>query len=132
MHRIFLFMLIWLTVFSAMPPTVESSENDMAAFAQAFFVSLKQGDTETILDLCIDPLLTEKRDLLENNRQYPDFLRQAYQHATMVVNEIDRVDDAEGTVDVEFRFPEGPPLKTRFLLKRQNGAWRLASEEGLN
>ncbi len=125
------FVLISLTVFITAGSGAGASEDELAAFVQTFFISLKAGDVEAILDHCADPLLTQKRDLLQNNRDYPEFLRQTYERATLVVNRINQVDDLESTADVEFHFPEGPPLLVRFYLKQHDGVWKIASEEPL-
>ena len=127
----FVFVLISLTVFITAGSGAEASEDELAAFVQTFFISLKAGDVEAILDRCADPLLAQKRDLLQNNRDYPEFLRQTYEGATLVVNRINRVDDLESAADVEFHFPEGPPLRVRFYLEQHDGVWKIASEEPL-
>jgi hypothetical protein len=129
----FFFVLISLCVYLAPTPSVEASERDATALMQTLFIALQEGDTGGIMDLCTDPLLAQKRDLLENNHTYSKFLRQTYGNASMIVKKIEMLDDFEGFIDVEFHFPiESLPLKTRYLIKNQAGVWRIASEETID
>ena len=111
---------------------VQASERDAAALIEDFFAALKAGNTGAILELCTDPILTQKRDLLENNRTYSKFLRDTYEKASMAINQVRWLSESEYAVDAVFTFPDGePPLLVRFFVKNQAGVWKITSEEML-
>ena len=126
------FAIVWVLValFTVVQPgSTRASENDQLVLIETLHQYLKEGNTEAILNLFTAPLLTQKEGLLENNPAYAQFLRETYANSTLDVNKIDRLNDSECTVDVQFNLVgENQKLQTRFVLNRQNGIWKIADE----
>ena len=124
--------IVWVLValFTvAQPGSTRASENEQLVLIETLHQYLKEGSTEAILNLFTAPLLTQKEGLLENNPAYAQFLRETYANSTLYVNKIDRLNDSECTVDVQFNLVgENQKLQTRFVLNRQNGIWKVADE----
>lgn len=111
-------------------PRLEAQETRAAKRAtEELFGKLKIGDAESILNLLTGPLLEERRALLEKNADYKQFLRDWYRNAYVVTNEGESIDKETRSIDVEIYFNnEEPPLQTRFILKQENGLWKIAEE----
>ena len=126
------FAIVWVLValFTVVQPgSTRASENDQLVLIETLHQYLKEGNTEAILNLFTAPLLTQKEGLLENNPAYAQFLRETYANSTLDVNKIDRLNDSECTVDVQFNLVgDNQKLQTRFVLNRQNGIWKIADE----
>lgn len=124
--------IVWVLValFTVVQPgSTRASENDQLVLIETLHQYLKEGNTEAILNLFTAPLLTQKEGLLENNPAYAQFLRETYANSTLDVNKIDRLNDSECTVDVQFNLVgDNQKLQTRFVLNRQNGIWKIADE----
>jgi len=133
MKRPFIILIFILLVFSFHCLNLHAFESEEAVTIESLFQYLKEGNTNAILNLFTDPVLTEKKELFENNRSYSNFLKNTYEGSTSFINKIERLSDAKSIVDVEIHFREGgPPLKTRFILKKQEGVWKISSEEILD
>jgi hypothetical protein len=107
-------------------PSVNAAGDSIEITVQTYFDYLKSGDTEGILSCLTDPLLSERRSLLEKNTAYPDFLRDMYRSAYIVIK---NVEEDKGKIEAEIYLNEhDPPLRSRFILKRPSGAWLISEE----
>ena len=86
------------------------------------------GDTEGILNMLTDPILSKKRTLFEKE-SYALFLKKVYGNAILYINKIENVTTDKSSVDVEIDFNDGgSPLKTKFILLRDGGIWKISEE----
>jgi hypothetical protein len=111
-------------------PRVEEAEKRAVKSAtEELFGKLKIGDAESILGLLTGSLLEERRELLEENVDYEQFLRDLYRNAYVIPKEGKSVGKGTRSIDVEIYFnDQEPPLQTRFILKQENGIWKIAEE----
>jgi hypothetical protein len=128
MKRVFFLIALVVLPSLSIIPTLEAQTGDAETSVETYFDYLKDGDTEGILILLTDPLLSERKRLLENNSEYPEFLRKTYQGASMEVKNSENVDKDKRVVDVEIHFADGSSLQTKFLLKMVDGSWKIAEE----
>jgi hypothetical protein len=124
---LFLLALIILSSFYVMMG-LKVQAGDAEASVQTYFEYLKDGDTEGILNILTDPLLSERRKLLEDNPEYPEFLKNTYQGANLEIKSTENIDKNKKAVDVEIHYVDGSPLKARFLLKMVDNSWKIAEE----
>jgi hypothetical protein len=68
-----------------------AATGDAELLLETYFACLKAGDTRGILSLLADPLLRERRRLLEKNETNSEFLKQVYESASMVIKNAGRV-----------------------------------------
>jgi hypothetical protein len=133
MKRLFIILIFILLTIGFHCLNLHAFGSEEAVTIESLFQYLKEGNTSAILNLFTDPVLTEKKELFENNRSYSNFLKNTYEGSISFINKIERLSDAKSAVDVEIHFREGgPPLKTRFILKKQEGVWKILSEEILD
>lgn len=130
MRRLILLALLFFTPFQLYGAmNTEAKEGEEAAVVESYYGYLRAGDTAGILSLLTEPLLSERRELLEKNTAYPQFLREMYQSSYMEVTDIKKVKGNRRAVDVEIYLDEGQnPLKTRFILQIVNGSWKISNE----
>lgn len=109
---------------------IHASENAQIELIENLLEYLKRGNTYAVLKLFTEPILTEKKEQLENNRAYAKFARKIYADATLVIRNIVSVSATESEVDVEFLSPNGKRLsETRFILVLEEGLWKISSEK---
>ena len=129
MKRLFIILIFILLTICFHCLNLYAFESEEAVPIESLFQYLKEGNTSDILNLFTDPILTEKKELFENNRSYSNFLKNTYEGSISFINKIERLSDTKSAVDVEIHFREGgPPLKTRFILKKQDGLWKISEE----
>ena len=133
MKRLFIILTFILITVSFHSFNAHAFESEEAVSIETFFIYLKDGNTNGILNLLTDPILTQKKAFFENNSSYANFLKNTYGGSSLFINKIERLSDAESIVDVEIHFLQGgSPLKTRYILKKQEGLWKISSEEMLD
>jgi hypothetical protein len=111
--------------------TIQAGEKKPRSVVRKYFAYLKKGDTEGILGLLANPLLSQKRELLEGNTHYPRFLRGIYKNSRIKIAKTRRIKRHKRAVDVRIYFsPKERPLKIRFILKRKrvDGQWKVSKE----
>jgi hypothetical protein len=109
---------------------VQNGDGDVREVVQRYFSYLRDGDTGGILELVVEPMLSERKKLLEQNTAYPEFLRQMYNSAYMEIKNIRATKEGKRAVDVEIYLSEQDPspLKTTFILKNIQNSWKLSEE----
>ena len=120
-------LMIFLGYFQT--PSLYSQDTGVELLMNNYFKFLKTGDTESILSVLTDPLLSERENILKNNPAYPNFLRAQYETARFVIGQTIAIQSDKKSIDVEIYFDEkGQPLKPRFLLKKEKGFWKISDE----
>ena len=126
---LFLGLLLILPLSIFITAGAEADEGEVESVVQSYYGYLKLGDTAGVMSLLTDPLLSERRELLEKNSSYPQFLREMYESSYMKITEIKKIKGNKRAADVEIYLNEGQtPLKTRFILQNVNGSWKISNE----
>jgi hypothetical protein len=96
----------------------------------AYFYALKEGDVQKLISLLTDPVLGEKRENFDEDPNYPDFLRNYYQDATMLITQTNFKNDHNICIlTTEFFFEDGGnPMKIDFHLKMTDKGWKISEE----
>lgn len=130
--RRFLFLIVAFMIFFSFYIGLSlqaQEEGEVELAVENYFEYLKRGDTQGVLNLLTDPLLSERRELLEGNTAYPEFLRERYENAYMEVKNTEKIKGNERAIDMEIYLGEQePPLKTRFILRKKSGSWKISEE----
>jgi hypothetical protein len=74
----------------------DAKEPGVESVVEDYFEYLRAGDTTGMLSLITDPLLSERRELLENNAAYPKFLRDMYKNSYMKITNITNIKEIRG------------------------------------
>ena len=85
-----------------------------------FFEALKNGDVSSLLGLISGEMYKNNRVLLEQNKQYPEFLRKYYSGAKFRVEKAVQM-NGEVVVDVLIEFPSGRQSTNRWRLSESTG-----------
>jgi hypothetical protein len=95
-----------------------------------FFEASKNGDTETIKQLIAGSFYNQRKVLLEENADYPDFLRKYYEGTEIQINKtIMKKGGMVGVVGIKIQFPDGNLDTTKLLLKKDaGGVWKIVDE----
>lgn len=95
-----------------------------------FFEASRNGDTETIKRLIAGSFYDQRKVLLEQNKQYGEFLRTRYQGTEIWTGNVRmKGDGTVGVVDVRILFPGGDVDTEKFLLKKgDDGAWKIVGQ----
>lgn len=129
MKRPHIILIFILFMFSFNGLNLHAFENEEVVPIEKLFLYLKEGNTTGILNLLTDPLLTEKKEIFENNQSYSNFMINTYEESSLSISKIEQLSDLKSAINVEIRFRRGgPPLKTRFILKKEEGVWKISEE----
>ena len=91
-----------------------------------FFDALRQGDVVTVESYLGDPLLTDVKVLLRDNKGYPGYLREYYLDTSVVVTKIESNSDTTATVNVDVNFPAGHVESLQLdLIRNPGGNWKI-------
>jgi len=93
-----------------------------------FFDSLKIGDTDGIILSLTDPILNERKELLETNPGYSDQLTRAYDGIEIEFGNVSIKNNNTALIDVQMKMKSGSLRKTRFFCKKINGSWKISQE----
>lgn len=110
-----------LVLFSYSVADAAQEPRDVVA---AYFHAMKNGDVVTMKS-CMSGKLREKRKiLLEQNADYPDFLRKYYAGVDIQVGEAH-----DGVVKVMVLFPDGSINSHQLVvMQAPDGSWRIINE----
>ena len=121
-------LLFNYTLLSAQVVVTPHVIREVSTTFTSLFDALRDGDLQTI-ELYLSPEeYAEYKVLFEQNADYPRFLRNFYQGATLRVGQVNSVDSADDEVIGEFiiDFPGGEAMNTRMRLKRnRRGRWTI-------
>jgi len=100
--------------------------DDPGAYARAeaevfapLFKALKEGDVSTIEGLLDADLFRQYRVLLEQNEDYPQYLRDYYRGATFEIQGIES-DNDRYTADVHIQWPDGKRIPVLMSAKKRS------------
>jgi len=124
-----LFILaILLCCFCLQISVSQALEQDERQTIENFFQYMKEGNTSDILGILTEPMLSKKRPFIEK-KSYSLFLKKTYGNADLYIDKIESIDTDKSSIDVEIDFNDGgPSLKTIYILKKDNGIWRISEE----
>jgi hypothetical protein len=93
-----------------------------------FFEASKNGDTARMKQLMAGSFYNQRKTLLEENTQYPDFLRKHYDGARLQIMKM-REDRGGWVVEVRIKFAEGTVDSNKWLVQKDaSGAWKIIDE----
>ena len=126
--RSFFILAILLCCFCLQIPVLNALEQDERQTIERLFLYMKKGNTNGILGILTDPMLSKKRSLFEK-KSYSLFLKRTYGNADLFISKIENVGTDKSSIDVEIDFNDGGhPLKTKFILMRDRGIWKISEE----
>jgi len=95
--------------------------------------ALKKGDVNAIKSLVDGEFYKKNRSLLEQNSNYPEFLRNHFQRLELIVEEVLQKNDAIADVRVKVTSPNGNGyllyLKLKYFV---DGGWKIVKESRQN
>jgi hypothetical protein len=94
------------------------------------FTALKNGDVNTIKQYISGDMYSKNKILLEENKEYPAFLRNFYRGAKFQVENVEQI-DANLIVNVVIEFPNGDRSRTKLLLQTAKGSLIESGAENL-
>jgi hypothetical protein len=121
-------LLLYASTVAAQVFVTNSVIDEIETVFTSLFDALREGDVKALRSHLPAEEYAQHRILLEKNKEYPDFLRNFYQGATLRVGRIESVLSAKDDVIGEFivDFPGGDTTVTRMRLHRNNqGIWKI-------
>jgi hypothetical protein len=95
----------------------------------ALFQAMRDGDVAVIEQYLSGHMSSEYKTLLEQNKDYPAFLRNFYKGATFSIASVTPTSDGSVVVDVVIQLGDGSKSITRLTAKRSDSApasWKVA------
>lgn len=89
-----------------------------------FFKSLKDGDVNAIKSHLSSAIYNKYKRLLEENKDYPQFLRDYYQDAKFRTERAKEI-DGDVVVDVVIEFPNGSRIQNILRLSEEKGKFKV-------
>lgn len=103
-----------------------------------YFAALKKGDIKTLKALMAKDMYEERKVLLEQNKEYPDFLRRIYQDANFTV--LSAYEKGNYIlVNAEITYSDGRKTQSTLYLINENnrlknqtsyGNWKISTKPG--
>ena len=119
-----LMYLIVLFVFILLGNPIISSAQEPQDVVKTYFQAMQNGDVETMKAHMGGKLYEKRKILLEQNRNYPTFLRNHYDGGQIKVGEVN-----DGVVTVEVQFPDGSINSHHLVVKKDDlGQWKIVDE----
>ena len=94
-----------------------------------YFIYLKTGDTDGILNLLTGPFLKKRERLLRYNPTYGTFLKEKYEYAQFSIIGQRFIDNSKMTFDVQIVLSGQDILKRKFVIVEDVGILKIYSEE---
>ena len=114
--RSFFILAILITCFCIQMPVLQALEQDERQTIERLFQYMKEGNTNGILGILTDPMLSKKRAFIEK-KSYSIFLKKTYGNADLSIVKINNINVDKSSIDVDIDFNDGGPYhKTRFIL----------------
>jgi hypothetical protein len=89
---------------------------------------MKIGNASGVLGMLTEPILSKKRAILEK-KSYSLFLKKTYGKANLIIDKIEVLGADKSSADVEIDFNDGGShLRTKYILKKDNGIWKISDE----
>ena len=109
---------------------VFSMENTPSETVTNYFQACKNGDVSTIKSLIADRFYERRKVLIEQNEQYPDFLRSRYSEMQIQIVS-DEVESISGYAEIVIQqiLPDGSNIYSTLILKENGGGfWKIVDE----
>lgn len=111
----------------SMPASAE--EPVVTQTVMPFFQALKDGDVKAIKTYIDDPLYSKIKVLLNDNKAYPDYLRNWYAGASAEVAAITRMANGEYIIDLRILSPNRSADVTRLrIAENKQGNWKVVDQ----
>jgi hypothetical protein len=111
-------------------PTPSASEmRELHTSFGALFQAMREGDVAVIEQYLSGHMSSEYKKLLEQNKDYPAFLRNFYKGATFSIASVTPTSDGGAVVDVVIQLGDGSKSITRLTAERSDGVpaiWKVA------
>jgi hypothetical protein len=104
--------------------------HELNASFNTLFEAMKNGDVAVIEQYSSGQMSAEYKKLLEQNQEYPSFLRNFYKGASFSIAKVTPTVDGGMAVDVMIQLAGGSRSITRLNAKRSNGSpatWKVTS-----
>jgi len=105
-----------------------SDREDIELLMRTFFDHLSSGNTDGILTCLTEPMLHQRKELLEKNPNYPDLLRKVYQDARIDLGELKVIDNNTMIISVKITKSNNHIRNTAFLCRKDHGFWKISEE----
>ena len=115
---------------TVLPAPTASEMRELHTSFSALFQAMKDGDVSVIEQYSSGQMSSEYKKLLEQNQDYPAFLRNFYKGATFSIANVTPTPDGNMVVDVVIQLSGGSKSITRLNVKRFDGApaqWKVTS-----
>jgi hypothetical protein len=135
-------ILIWFSVlmvcfcfyFSlsfAQGPTLSQKSVDQIVdnIVRPYLAALKNGDVKTLKTLMAKDLYEERKALIEQNTEYPDFLRRIYQDADFTISSA-YAEANDILVNVVIKHSDGRENQSNLYLINENNNWKISNKPG--
>jgi len=125
---VFVNLLLNPSFLSAQVVVTDSVIREISNTLNSLFNVLKSGDVRSFQSYLLPEEYARYKVLFEQNKEYPGFLRNFYQGASLRVGHVDSVLSTENEVIADFivDFPGGESIVTRMRLKNDNGSiWKV-------
>jgi hypothetical protein len=94
----------------------------------SFFEALRNGDVNSLKNCMGGELYENRKVLIEQNKGYPDFLRQLYQGVNFNIDTIYQENNGDIQVNVSVDFDDGRTSVSKLLLSKNNvGRYEIVS-----
>ena len=126
MRKIINSVAIGTTLFSLMLffSPVTSAAQEPHEVVNAYFQAMKNGDVVTMKSYLGGKLYEKRRILLEQNANYPKFLRNHFESGDVQVGEV-----KDGIVKVMIQFPDGSRQSHQMVVEQDSsGQWKIVDE----
>jgi hypothetical protein len=122
--------ILFFAAFSFGAGAAEIDAAEPGKVVQRYLAASQNGDVDTMKACISGPYYEKRRDLLENNKSYPDFLRDYFDGVRIDVVEVRTQDDDGSAIAVLKSQPrEGAIIYSKLILKKdQMGKWKIFDE----
>ncbi len=116
--------LIVLFVLITLGNPIISAAQEPQDVVRTYFQAMQKGDVETMKAHIGGKLFEKRKILLEQNSNYPKFLKNHYDRGQIKVGEVN-----DGVVTVEVQFPDGSIHSHHLVVKKNDlDQWKIVDE----
>jgi len=125
--------ILFILAFSLMPTWISAEEIEIEGpveIVEKFLIASQNGEVEVMKTLIAGPYYERRKELLEDNKAYPDFLRKYFEEVFVRIVEVEN-QEINGSVIVvlENEVNNGQIINTKLILRKdQTGAWKIFDE----
>jgi hypothetical protein len=115
----------------AQGPTLAQKSVDQIVdnIVRPYLAALKNGDVKTLKTLMAKDLYEERKALIEQNTEYPNFLRRIYQDADFSVSSAN-AEANDILVDVVIKHSDGRENQIKLYVINENNDWKISNKPG--